>query len=138
MPRATNHPPEIQPTSMYDYVTRIGKVPGDDMMYHDVTISTSLDDIVRVKDYILKVFGRIIHSLDIGCPISFDGPVSVRDHLDDTASWLVRESFAFEVHFPEFANTMRVLARTFRDISTIETGDELYDAIEELYDEFKT
>jgi len=137
MSHPSHQPPEIQPTSMYDYTTRLGQIPDEDMMYHEVTIATSMDDVDRVEEYIVRVFGRIMHSLNIGCPVSFDGPVSVRDHLDDTALWLVRESFAFEVHFPDFANTMRLLARRCRDIAALDTGDEIYEAIEDVYNDIR-
>ena len=136
MTRACRDPPEIHPIPLYDYTKLAGGTPDEDMKYHgDVTVATSQRDVDRVDDYIVQVISRVLHSLDMGCPISFDGPVSVRDHLDDTAIWLVRESFAFEVHFPEFANTTRLLSKRLRDISALETGGEIYEHITELYDE---
>jgi len=131
-------PPEIEPKTMYEYVEECGGDPNDDMMYTTLTIATKHSQIDTVTEYLQYALKTALGSVHMGTAVPGHGDIRPREFMRDVGLWLVRESFAFEHHFPSFANTMRLISRSCRECVDIENGTELYHTIYTLYSSVRT
>ena len=127
--------PTIEPMTVYDYLTAAGVECDDDAMYNNITIATSIDQIDAVNTHIQQSLHRVMYALDMGSDVP-GTTMQPREYLNDISMWLISESFAFETHFDEFANSMRLLSRYLREISEYDSATDLYDAISEMYGDF--
>jgi len=126
-------PPEIQPKTVYEYIEERGGDPNDDMMYEIITVATKESEINTVMDYLTYALTCTLQSIQMGSAVPGHGDIRPREFMSDVGLWLIHESFAFEHHFPEFANAMRLMSRTCRECDTVENGTELYEKVYSLY-----